>query len=153
MRALWRLRLALNRSLLYRECVLINVLKALASIISMCNLHVISLSKITTRYFALYTNGISRRFNMIFQRSHQVSIQLKPAWNFLTIKQSVRSGAYRQVSSSKRARCTPSVWGASFIYILKSVGDKTEPCGTPACITLGFDISSYTETLNFLCER
>jgi hypothetical protein len=31
--------------------------------------------------------------------------------------------------------------------------DKTEPCGTPACITLGVDISPSTETLNFLCEK
>jgi hypothetical protein len=43
--------------------------------------------------------------------------------------------------------------GASFIYILKRVGGKTEPCGTPTCITLGVDISPSTETLNFLCER
>jgi hypothetical protein len=35
--------LALNRSLLNREYILMNVLKALASIISMCNLHVIFL--------------------------------------------------------------------------------------------------------------
>jgi hypothetical protein len=33
--------LELNRSLLNREYILINVLKALASIISMCNLHII----------------------------------------------------------------------------------------------------------------
>jgi hypothetical protein len=46
--------LALNRSLLNREYNLINVLKALASIISMCNLHVTFLSKITPRYFALF---------------------------------------------------------------------------------------------------
>jgi hypothetical protein len=39
------------------------------------------------------------------------------------------------------------------MYILKSVGDRTEPCGTPACITLGVDISPSTETLNFICER
>jgi hypothetical protein len=35
--------LALNRSVLNREYILMNVLKALASIISMCNLHVILL--------------------------------------------------------------------------------------------------------------
>jgi hypothetical protein len=34
-----------------------NVLKALASIICMCNLHVILLSKITLRYFTLFTKG------------------------------------------------------------------------------------------------
>jgi hypothetical protein len=51
MRALWRvnLMLVLNGSLLNREYTLINVLKALASIICMCNLHVTFLSKITLR--------------------------------------------------------------------------------------------------------
>jgi hypothetical protein len=39
--------LALNRSLLNRECTPINILKALVSIISMCGLHVIFLTKIT----------------------------------------------------------------------------------------------------------
>jgi hypothetical protein len=43
--------LVLNRSLLNREYILINVLKALASIISMCKLHVTFLAKITPRYF------------------------------------------------------------------------------------------------------
>jgi hypothetical protein len=42
MSALWRvsLILVLNRSILNREYILINVLKTLASIISICNLHV-----------------------------------------------------------------------------------------------------------------
>jgi hypothetical protein len=31
--------------------------------------------------------------------------------------------------------------------------DRTEPCGTPACISLGVDISPYTETMNSRCER
>jgi hypothetical protein len=48
MSALWRVSLMLvfNRSRLNREYILINVLKALASIISMCNFHVIFLSKL-----------------------------------------------------------------------------------------------------------
>jgi hypothetical protein len=29
-------------------------------------------------------------------------------------------------------------------------GGQDEPCGTPACISLGVDISPLTETLNFL---
>jgi hypothetical protein len=33
------------------------------------------------------------------------------------------------------------------------VGDRTEPCGTPAFMYLGVDIFPSTETLNFLCER
>jgi hypothetical protein len=33
------------------------------------------------------------------------------------------------------------------------VGDRTEPCGTPAFISLGVDISPSAETQNFRCER
>jgi hypothetical protein len=47
------LMLVLNRLLLNREYVVINALKALASIVSMCDLHVIFLSNITPRYFTL----------------------------------------------------------------------------------------------------
>jgi hypothetical protein len=43
--------------------------------------------------------------------------------------------------------------GGSFTYILYRVGDRTEPYGTPACISLGVDILPSTETLNFLYER
>jgi hypothetical protein len=59
MSALWRvsLMLVLNHSFLNREYILINVLKALASIISMCSLDVTFLWKITWRYFTLFTNG------------------------------------------------------------------------------------------------
>jgi hypothetical protein len=56
--------LALNRSLLNREYTLINVLKALASIISMCNLNVTFLSKIASRYFTIFSNGIFRPFKV-----------------------------------------------------------------------------------------
>jgi hypothetical protein len=56
--------LALDRSLLNREYILMNVLKALASINSMCNLHVIFLSNITPRYSILFTIGIFRPFNV-----------------------------------------------------------------------------------------
>jgi hypothetical protein len=56
--------LVLDRSLLNRGYILINVLKALASIVSMCSLHTIFLSKITQRYFTQFTNGISRPFNV-----------------------------------------------------------------------------------------
>jgi hypothetical protein len=38
------------------------------------------------------------------------------------------------------------------MYKLYSVGDGTEPCGTPACMYLVADISFSTETLEFLCE-
>jgi hypothetical protein len=52
--------LTLNRSLLKWESNLMNVLKALVLIVSMCNLHVILLSKITPRYITLFTNGMFR---------------------------------------------------------------------------------------------
>jgi hypothetical protein len=39
------------------------------------------------------------------------------------------------------------------MHMLKRVGDRTEPCGTPVCITFGVDISPSTETLNILCDR
>jgi hypothetical protein len=68
-RALWRvnLMLALNCSLLNREYILMNVLKALASIICMCNPHVSLLSNNTPRYFTLFTNGIFRPCKRIRQ--------------------------------------------------------------------------------------
>jgi hypothetical protein len=56
--------LIVNRSLLNGEYDLMNVLKALTSIVSICNLHVILLSKITPRYFTLFTNGMFRPFNV-----------------------------------------------------------------------------------------
>jgi hypothetical protein len=65
MRALWRVdfMLALNCSFLNREYTLMNVLKALASIISMCTIHV-TLSKVASRYFALFINGTFRPINV-----------------------------------------------------------------------------------------
>ena len=39
------------------------------------------------------------------------------------------------------------------MYKLYNIGFRTKPWGTPACISLGFDISPLTETLNFLLER
>jgi hypothetical protein len=43
--------LPLKRTILTREYILLNDPKALASIISVCDLHVILLSKITPRYY------------------------------------------------------------------------------------------------------
>jgi hypothetical protein len=37
--------------------------------------------------------------------------------------------------------------------MLYKVGDRTEPCGSPACISLAVDISPSIETLNFRRER
>jgi hypothetical protein len=56
--------LTLNHSFLNREYNLVNVLKALASIVSICRLHVIILSKITPRYFTLFTKGMFHPFNV-----------------------------------------------------------------------------------------
>jgi hypothetical protein len=56
--------LVLNRLLLNMEYVLINALKALASIVFMLDLHVIFLSNITPKYFKLFTNGIFHPYNV-----------------------------------------------------------------------------------------
>jgi hypothetical protein len=37
--------------------------------------------------------------------------------------------------------------------MLNSIGDRAEPCGTPACFILGLDISPFSKTHNFLLER
>jgi hypothetical protein len=37
--------------------------------------------------------------------------------------------------------------GIIYVYTLYNVGDRMEPCGTPACIFLRVDISSSSETL------
>jgi hypothetical protein len=39
------------------------------------------------------------------------------------------------------------------MYRLYRIGDRTEPCGTPACISRSVDSSSSTITLNFLLEK
>jgi hypothetical protein len=39
------------------------------------------------------------------------------------------------------------------MYKVNRIGDKTEPRGTPACISLGFEITPSTETLNLRWER
>jgi hypothetical protein len=65
--------------------------------------------------------------------------------------------AYRRVSSAKRTRCTPIAWlgggGGSLIYKLYSLGDRMEPCDTPASIYLGVANSPSTGTLNFLWDK
>jgi hypothetical protein len=48
---------------------------------------------------------------------------------------------------------TPVVSEVSFINTLYNEGNRTEPCGTPACISLGVYISPSAWTLNFLWER
>jgi hypothetical protein len=41
--------------------------------------------------------------------------------------------------------------GVSFIYKMYRVGDRTETCGTPACISLRVESSQSIENLN-LCR-
>jgi hypothetical protein len=55
--------LALNCLLLYRKHVIKDP-KALASIVSMCELRTVFLSNITPRYFTLFANVIFRPFNV-----------------------------------------------------------------------------------------
>jgi hypothetical protein len=64
------LMLALSRSLLHRKYTAINVL---VSIILMCNLYIIFLSKIAPRYFTLFTNGIFSPFNVTWDSDDPTS--------------------------------------------------------------------------------
>jgi hypothetical protein len=79
--------------------------------------------------------------------STETSLQLSEN---ITLFAVCRIHVYIQVSSAKIPRYTPDVWGVSFMYRLYNVGDRTEPCGTPACISLGVYSSPSTETLNFI---
>jgi hypothetical protein len=60
MSALLRVSLmfVVKSSLLNKGHVLINALKALVSIVSICSTQVVFLSNITPRYFAICTNGM-----------------------------------------------------------------------------------------------
>jgi hypothetical protein len=66
MRALWsvNLMLVLNLSHLNRAYTQMNLLKALALIISVYGLHVIFLSNITPKYFMLFANGMFHPFSV-----------------------------------------------------------------------------------------
>jgi hypothetical protein len=65
MTASWRVNLMLlfSRSLLTTEYSLPKVLKVLVSTISMRNLHIMFLSKITPTYFTPFTKGMLRPFH------------------------------------------------------------------------------------------
>jgi len=89
----------------------------------------------------------------MFQRSHYASIGVRARCSFLRAYLSLRSVAYIHVSSAKRAKWTPGVCGASFVYKLYRVGTRTEPCGTPACISLGVDNAPSSETVIFLLVK
>jgi hypothetical protein len=129
--------IVLNHCLLNRKYILINYLRALASNIRGESGGLFVLSSVI----------------LIFQRSHQAAIESRPRWIFHRTLASLRSVAYRLMSSAKRAKFTPKIWGVSLMYKLYRVGDRTEPCCTPACMYLGVEFSPSTETLNFRCER
>jgi hypothetical protein len=59
-----QLNVSVYRLLLNTGYILMNILKALGSIVSICSLQIIFLLKITPRYFALFANGISCPFNI-----------------------------------------------------------------------------------------
>jgi hypothetical protein len=86
-------------TLLNKGYILINVLKALASIVSMCSLHVIFYSKITPRYFTLITKGVFRPLNV---KETQVVGVLPILCSSLRTQPSLPSVSYRQVTSAKR---------------------------------------------------
>jgi hypothetical protein len=67
--------LVLNCSFLNRGYSLMNVVKMLASIVAMCSLDVIFLSKITLRYFTLITNGMSRPFYLRRESGDLISMR------------------------------------------------------------------------------
>jgi hypothetical protein len=56
--------LVFNHSLLNRKYILIHVLKALATIISLCDLHVAIYQRLH-RDFTLFTNGMFRTLNVL----------------------------------------------------------------------------------------
>jgi hypothetical protein len=78
--------------------------------------------------------------------AHQDTIELGPHWSFLRMMPSLWSVTYRWVSPTKRTTFIQTVRGMPFIYELYSVGDRMEPCGTSACISVGADISLCPET-------
>jgi hypothetical protein len=92
--------LVLNRLLLNREYVVINALKALGSVISMCGLHVIFLSNITPRYFTLFTNRIFRPFSV---RRDSV-FYMTEHYEFVSVKSTRINIMYRVTSSMKHSR-------------------------------------------------
>jgi hypothetical protein len=85
--------LVLKRPILNREYILINTLKVSALIISMCNLHVTFLSKITPRYFTLFTNRMFHPFSVRWdsgsQRLRKVSFLSQSQIHIATDSQSV----------------------------------------------------------------
>jgi hypothetical protein len=77
--------------------------------------------------------------------SAEISLQLSENVTLFTVSRIYVYRCHQQRHIDKH-----QVFGAYNFYILYNVGDRTEPCGTPAFISLAADISPSTETLNFL---
>lgn len=138
--------LAFNHTLLNKEWALINVLKALVSLVSMSNVSVIFLSKITPKYFTWFTSGMFRSF-CVYKRSTWP--EPYPYWlcSSTHIMTPLKWGC--AVASWERN----PLYGLYKIYKLYKAGERMDPCGTLACISLCVDISPSTKPPTFLLKR
>jgi hypothetical protein len=162
--------LAFKRSLLNTDWILINILKTLASVISMCSLiedHTQIFYIIDKRDIPSIQCKMSAREPKAMRKVDGLSLifidcyvpalipRLNTTETSLQLSENIRLFAvcriYR-VGISKETQIDTGCLGC-IIYILYNVGDRTEPCGTPAYISLGVNISSSHETPNFLWER
>jgi hypothetical protein len=137
--------------------MIINVRRTLTAIVSVCNLHVVFSKNYTEIFHVDYKGNVlsfqckkslDRSASMgevdgpylthivfMYQRSHHDSFEVRPCCSFL------------------RVVWPPGVWGISFIYRLYRVWTRTEPFGTPACISRGEYSSPTTVIPNLLLEK
>jgi hypothetical protein len=112
--------LALNLSLLIREYILMNVLKALASIFSVCNLHVILLSKITLASIGQPTDNaeLAKRIEELSRRVEALSTE--------RIRPSSRDHHYSlRDRPSRHGTATTACW------YHRRFGDQARNCSPP----------------------
>jgi hypothetical protein len=89
----------------------------------------------------------------MFHGSNHVSVALRPRCIFLRTYFSLPSVSYCTYRChQQRDLDRHQVFRAYNLYILYNV-DRTENCGTLACMSLGVDNAPSTETLNFLWQR
>jgi hypothetical protein len=89
----------------------------------------------------------------MLQGSNHVSVALIPHCIFLRTYFSLRSVSYCMYSChQQRDLDRHHVFRAYNLYILYNA-NRTEHCGTLACMSPGVDIPPSTETLNFLWQR
>jgi hypothetical protein len=154
MSVLWwvNLILALNHTLRSKEKVSMKVLKTAASIIPVCNLHAI----------VRFKDYIEKFWRLIWSKS-TTEIGLGLIFAPKSMLRLCRINTVLHISENKAVFgiCNKHTgviskqgsWEESIMYLPQKVGDRTESCGTPICISFGADISSSTGTLNFLYER